>query len=45
MTALWVVFALFTIGLVGMFLVAFRVEKRARLFHLYVIAWACILDV
>lgn len=34
MSALWVVFALFTIGLVGMFLVSFRVEKRARLFHL-----------
>lgn len=32
-TALWVVFALFTIGLVGVFILSLRVERKARIFH------------
>lgn len=32
-TALWVVFVLFTLGLIGVFILSQRVEKRARLFH------------
>ncbi|ORX38160.1 hypothetical protein BD324DRAFT_577895 [Kockovaella imperatae] len=32
-TTLWVVFAIFTIGLIGLWPMALRVEKRARFFH------------
>lgn len=35
-TALWVVFALFTLGLVGVFILSLRVERKARVFHWYV---------
>ena len=35
--ALWVIFALFTAGLLGVFVLAHRVEKRARIFHWCVI--------
>ncbi|ORY32162.1 hypothetical protein BCR39DRAFT_524418 [Naematelia encephala] len=31
--ALWVIFALFTAGLLGVWILALRVEKRARIFH------------
>jgi hypothetical protein len=32
-TALWVVFALFTFGLLGVFVLSARVERKARVFH------------